>query len=313
MELLVVMDRLEGCDPDGDTSVGLMAAALERGHRVACCTAGDLSLVEGEVQVRARPVVASGSSVVASGAAQTLELADTDAVLVRTDPPVDAGYLAMTLLLEFARGATLLVNDPRALREANEKLYACRFPELMPPTVVTADPAILLGFAERYDGAVLKPLDGHGGAGVVHVRGADPAGRELVAAATGDGARPVMAQQFLAGVADGDRRILLLDGEPLGVLNRRPAPGEFRANIGRGASVKVVDLDAADRRIADALAPSLRADGLWFVGIDVIEGRLSEVNVTSPTGLRQLTRLSGGRPDLTVVDWLEERSGAAGS
>jgi glutathione synthase len=122
-----------------------------------------------------------------------------------------------------------------------------------------------------------------------------------------------MAQRFLPGVADGDRRILLVDGEPLGVLNRRPAPGEFRANIGRGASVEVVGLGVDDRRIVDALAPSLRADGLWFVGIDVIDGCLSEVNVTSPTGLRQLTRLSGGRPDLTVVERLEERVAAAGT
>ena len=313
MELLVIMDPLEACDPDRDTSVGLMAAAIERGHHVGCCTAGDLTLMDGEVRARARCVAASGPSVVTSGAPRTVELGDTDAVLVRTDPPVDAGYLAMSLLLEFARGTTLLVNDPRGLREANEKLYACRFPDLMPPTIVSADAATLLGFADRHEGAVLKPLDGHGGRGVVRLDATDPAGPERVAVATADGTRPVMAQQFLARVADGDRRILLLDGEPLGVLNRRPAPGEFRANIGRGASVEVVDLEADDRRIVDALAPSLRADGLWFVGIDVIGGRLSEVNVTSPTGLRQLTRLSGGRQDLTVVDWLEDRSATAGS
>jgi glutathione synthase len=250
--------------------------------------------------------------VVASGEPEDLALGATDAVLVRTDPPVDADYLAMTLLLEFARDATVVVNDPRGLREANEKLYACRFPELMPPTVVTADAAALLAFAERHDGAVLKPLDGHGGAGVVRLSVGDPDGPAVVARATGDGARPVMAQRFLAGVVDGDRRILLVDGEPLGVLNRRPAPGEFRANIGRGATVEVVEADDRDRRIVDALAPALRADGLWFVGIDVIDGHLSEVNVTSPTGLRQLTRLSGGRPDLTVIERLEERVAAAG-
>ena len=313
MDLLVVMDPLEGCDPEADTSVGLMAAALERGHRVAYCTAGDLALVDGEVRARAQPVVASGPSVMASGTARDLGLGDTDAVLVRTDPPVDADFLAMTLLLEFARGTTLLVNDPRGLREANEKLYACRFPDLMPPTVVTADAEALVAFADRHDGAVLKPLDGHGGAGVVRLGVGDPAGPDVASAATGGGVRPVMAQQFLAGVVDGDRRILLLDGELLGVLNRRPAPDEFRANIGRGASVEVVEPDAADRRIVDALAPSLRADGLWFVGIDVIDGHLSEVNVTSPTGLRQLVRLSDGRPDLTVVDWLDGRRSSAGS
>ena len=304
------MDPLEGCDPEGDTSIGLMVAALERGHRVTWCTGGDLSLVDGAVRARARPVVASGATVVTSGEPEDLTLGDVDAVLVRMDPPVDADYLATTLLLEFARGRTVFVNDPRGLREANEKLYACRFPELMPPTVVTADAAALLAFAERHDGAVLKPLDGHGGAGVVRLDVGDPDGPAVAARATGHGTRPVMAQRFLAGVADGDRRILLVDGEPIGVLNRRPAPGEFRANIGRGASVEVVGIDDRDRRIADALAPALRADGLWFVGIDVIDGYLSEVNVTSPTGLRQLTRQSGARPDLAVVGRLEERVAA---
>ena len=312
VDLLVVMDPLEACDADGDTSVGLMAAALERGHRVRCCTASDVSLAGGRVHARVRPVTAVGPAVGAGAyGPDTVGLDTQDAVLVRTDPPVDADYLALTLLLEFAREATLVVNDPRGLREANEKLYACRFPELLAPTLVTADVGDLVAFADGHGGAVLKPLDGHGGRGVIRIDAGDPDARIRAAASTGDGARAVMAQQFLPAGADGDRRILLLDGEPLGVLNRRPAPGEFRANIGLGASVEVVPLDERDRRVVDVLAPALRADGLWFVGIDVIDGYLSEVNVTSPTGLRQLTRLSGGRPDLAVVDWLAERAGGS--
>jgi glutathione synthase len=313
VDLVVVMDPLESCDPGGDTSVGLMAAALERGHRVTCTTAADLSLAGGAVGARLRPVAPAGAGVVAGPyGPDPVGLGSADAVLVRTDPPVDGDYLAMTLLVEFARGSTFVVNDPRGLREANEKLYACRFPELMPPTVVTADPATLLAFADDHGGAVLKPLDGHGGRGVVRLAAADPVGSAVTREATAAGTRVVMAQQFLAGVAAGDRRILLLDGEPLGVLNRRPAPGEFRANLGLGATASVVELDDRDRRIVETLAPALRADGLWFVGIDVIDGRLSEVNVTSPTGLRQLTRLSGGRPDLAVVDWLAARAGVPG-
>jgi glutathione synthase len=308
MDLLVVMDRLDDGDQAGDTSVGLMAAALERGHRVLHCTSGDLSLVAGRVSARARTVTAGGRIGLADEVLDPVDLAEIDAVLVRTDPPVGADYLAMTLLLEFARGRTLIVNDPRALRESNEKLYACRFPDLMPETVVTADEATLLGFADEHHGAVLKPLDGHGGHGVCLLRPDDPDGPALVADRTGGGLRPVMAQRFLAGVFDGDRRILLLDGRPLGVLRRRPTGGDFRANIGLGGAVDVVALDPSDRRIVDALAPSLRADGLWFVGIDVIDGHLSEVNVTSPTGLRQLGRLSGTRPDLEVVDWVAERA-----
>ncbi len=311
MDLLVVMDPFESCDPSGDTSIGLLSATLERGHRAWCCTAGDLVLGAGIVGALVRPVSVAGLMVSAgTRATEPVDLGAFDVVLVRTDPPVDAEYLAMTLLLELARGATLVVNDPRGLREANEKLYACRFPELMPPTLVAADPDLLRSFAAEHGGAVLKPLDGHGGTGVVRLDPGDPDALHAIDAATADGRRAVMAQQFLPGVHRGDRRILLLDGEPLGVLNRRPAPGEFRANIGRGASVEVVALEAADRRVVETLAPALRADGLWLVGIDVIDGRLSEVNVTSPTGLRQLTRLSDGRPDLTVVDWLAERSGA---
>ena len=312
MDLLVIMDPLEHADPDGDTSIGLMAAALERGHRVRHCMAGDLSLVEGTVRADTRIVVGSGGVRFDDGRPELIDLADIDAVLVRTDPPVDTDYLNMTLLLEFARGQTLIVNDPRALREANEKLYACRFPDLMPATLVTADQAALCAFAAEHGAAVLKPLDGHGGEGVCLLKPGDPDGPALVTERTAGGTRPVMAQRFLPEVYDGDRRILLLDGVPLGVLRRMPAPGEFRANIGLGAVADVVDLDDSDRRIIDALAPALRADGLWFVGIDVIGGHLSEVNVTSPTGLRQLSRLSSARPDLTVIDWVEERSASLG-
>jgi glutathione synthase len=306
MDILVVMDPLEGCDPVTDTSIGLMAAALERGHRVRCATAGDVSLVGGRLDVTARSVTSDGGAMVPDGPV-TVDVGGSDVVLVRTDPPVDAAYLALTHLLEHVRGRALVVNDPRGLREANEKLYACRFPELMPPTVVTADRALLLGFAEEHDGAVLKPLDGHGGHGVRLVRTGDAGAAEEVDAATSAGTVQIMAQAYLPGVHDGDRRILLLDGEPLGVLLRRPAPGEFRANLGLGATAEAVDLDDGDRRIVEAMAPALRADGLWFVGIDVIDGRLSEVNVTSPTGLRQLADLTGTRPDLAVVGWLEER------
>ena len=172
---------------------------------------------------------------------------------------------------------------------------------------MAADRSLLADFADQQDEVVLKPLDGHGGRGVVRVRADAPDTHDVIDRATSGGRVVVMAQRFLPGVAEGDRRILLLDGRPLGALLRRPAPGEFRANLGLGGRAQVVVPDYRDLRIVEALAPALRADGLWFVGIDVIDGHLSEVNVTSPTGLRQLTELSGGRPDLEVVAWLEER------
>lgn len=318
MVVLVVSDPLHACDPDGDTTLGLMAAALERGNRVWHTTAAGVELVGGTVRARARPVSRRGPDgrdapvLVESGHESLLALADTDAVVVRPDPPVDAEYLAMTLLLELARNETVIVNDPRGLREANEKLYACRFPDLMPETIVSADPATLLGFVEEHRAAVLKPLDGHGGRDVRLLVAGAPGTSDAIDGSTRGGRRAVMAQRFLPGVVDGDRRILLVDGAPLGVIRRRPPPGEFRANIGLGALVDVVDLDDRDRRVVDGLARSLRADGLWFVGIDVIDGCLSEVNVTSPTGLRQLTRLGGGRPDLEVIDRLQELVAAVG-
>jgi len=306
MDVLVVMDPLASCDPAVDTSIGLMRAASERGHRVRATTGPELALRDGRLLAVSRGVEPSGDGV-SEGPADLLDVADADVVLVRSDPPVDAAYLAMTLLLEHVRGRVLVVNDPRGLREANEKLYACRFDGLVPPTLVAADRGLLAAFAAEHDEVVLKPLDGHGGRGVVRLRADAPDADEILDAATAGGRVVVMAQRFLAGVADGDRRILLLDGRPLGVLLRRPAPGEFRANLGLGGRAEVVPLDDRDLRIVDAIAPALRADGLWFVGIDVIDGHLSEVNVTSPTGLRQLADLSGTRPDLEVVAWLEER------
>lgn len=310
MGLVVVMDGPETVDPDTDTSFALLLAAQERGHAIWHCTAADVSLIDGRVRADARPAVAYDRQrePLVLGARADLDLHDVDAVLIRTDPPFDLAYLHLTLLLDGLAGETLVVNSPRGLRDANEKLYACRFPDVTPPTIVTADAGRLLAFAHEHDGAVVKPLEGHGGRSVLQLRPDDPNAPSIIDTMTGRGRRPVVAQRFLPGVRDGDKRILLLDGEPLGAILRRPTETDFRANICVGGSVEHVDLDDDDRRIIDSIAPSLRADGLTFVGIDVIDGHLSEVNVTSPTGLRQLARLSDTRPDLDVVDWLERHA-----
>ena len=237
-----------------------------------------------------------------------LDLGDVDVILVRPDPPFDQRYLHLTLMLDVVVDRTLVVNSPSGLRAANEKLYALRFPEVTPPTIVSADRDRLLAFADRHDGAVVKPIDGHGGRGVLVVRPGDENAASILDTVTSRGTVPVVAQRYLPGVGNGDKRILLLDGEPLGAVLRRPSGADFRANICVGGVVQLVELDAADRRIVAAVAPALREDGLAFVGIDVVDGHLTEVNVTSPTGLRQLCELSGLRRDLDVVRWLEDHA-----
>ncbi|MDX2380961.1 MAG: glutathione synthase [Acidimicrobiia bacterium] len=313
MDIVVVMDGPETVDPDTDTSFALITAAQERDHRVWHCLPSDLSIVEGRVGARATPAIADETSTppLLPMPGEDVDLAAVDAVLIRTDPPFDDTYLRLTLMLDpLTRTATsgeqtLVVNSPRGLRDANEKLYSLRFPEITPETIVTADADRITAFAMRHGGAVVKPIEGHGGRGVMAVRPDDHNAPSIIDTMTTRGRVPVVAQRFLDGVAAGDKRILLLDGEPLGAILRRPTDTDFRANICVGGTVEVVELDDDDHRIIETIAPSLHADGLHFVGIDVIDGLLSEVNVTSPTGLSQLTALGADRPDLAVIRWLE--------
>ncbi|WP_171168132.1 glutathione synthase [Streptomyces sp. I05A-00742] len=300
-----VMDQL-GDGREHSATVAMMRAAAEREHSIWHCLVRDLSLIHGRVRAAARPVIFDGGRPVL-GARAELDLHRATGVLVRVDPPYD--ILTTTLVLEHLRGDSVLINDPRGLREANEKLYACRFPDLMPATVVSADPERLLAFAaEQPHGAVLKPLCDFKGRGILAVNSGDPNARSIAEITTAQGSRLAMAQAFLPEVAEGDKRILLLDGQPLGGFLRRPADGDFRANMAVGGTVHATDLDERDLLIVNRIAPSLRADGLHLVGIDVIGGRLTEVNVTSMAGLPQLNELTGGRHDLRIIQWLEDRS-----
>lgn len=311
MDIVVVMDGPETVDPDTDTSFALMLAAEERGHRVWHCGAAEVELDDGRVWARARRATLDETAVPALrlDPFERLDLTTVDAVLIRLDPPFDPTYLHLTLVLDHLVDRTLVVNAPRGLRDANEKLYACRFPGVTPPTIVTADADRLLAFSRRHGTAVVKPVDGHGGRGVLLLRPDDPNSASVIDTSTRRGRVPVVAQRFLDGVARGDKRILLLDGEPLGSILRLPAETDFRANLCVGGESVAADIDDADRRIIDRIAPALRSDGLAFVGIDVIDGCLTEVNVTSPTGLQQLIRLAGTRPDIDVIRWLEQQVG----
>lgn len=313
MRFVFVMDPLDRVTHDKDTTFAFIRAAQARGHASWHCLLDGLSVEGGEACARAHRVeVRSGPPwiVLHREAGPTrLSLGEVDAVFMRKDPPFDAAYLYATLLLERARDKTLLINDPRGLRDANEKLYALHFPEWTPRTMVSANRDAIHAFTLELGGAsVIKPLDGAGGSGVMMLRKDDKNARAIVDLLTAEGTRLAMVQEFLPAVTKGDKRVLVLDGEPLGAILRVPRSDELRSNIHVGGSVVPTELSARERELVRALAPRLRADGLVFVGLDVIGERLTEVNVTSPTGMQELGQFSGTDPSARVIEWAEQHA-----
>jgi glutathione synthase len=228
-----------------------------------------------------------------------------DVVLMRKDPPVDTAYLHATWILEQARGKTLLVNDPRGLRELNEHLAVLRFPDLTPPTIVTRSADKLREFQAAQGGAiVVKPVDGYGGLGIFVVRKGDPNASSILETSTGAGTRWTLAQKYLPEAVEGDKRIVLVDGEPVGAVLRVPAEAEARGNLHVGGRAVRTDLDARDRAIVAAVAPFLRDHGQILVGLDVIGGMLTELNITSPTGVRHISRLEDRNVAAPIMDRL---------
>ncbi len=292
LDLLFVMNPLADLDPKSDSTIALMQSAQRRGHRVERALPRDVRLRGPDAFVAGRAV------------------ASFDAVFLRADPPVDLDYLTTTMLLDRAREDCLMVNDPWGLRNANEKLYALNFADFTPDSVVTSSIAELREFLTANGGEmVVKPLERCGGSGVLHVRGDDRNTPSLLEMVTDDGRRPVIAQRYLPGARRGDKRILLLDGEPLGAILRVPADDETRANLHVGARAEATVLTLREQALCAVVGERCRRDGLVFAGVDVIDGHLTEVNVTSPTGLRELAALGGGDPAGAVVDWVEARLG----
>ncbi len=243
------------------------------------------------------------------GDATTVALADLDAVFIRKDPPFDAAYVHLTQQLDLVKHRTVVLNDPRGLRDANEKLFAFHFAEHMPRSLVTASPARILAFVEEVGGrAVLKPLDGAGGSGVVALTTGDRNNRALVDLLTREGSELALVQEYQPEVRVGDKRVLLLDGKPLGAILRVPREDDIRANIHVGGNVQPTTLDARERAVVEAVGAKLRESGLWFVGLDLIGGKLIEVNVTSPTGIQELGRFENRRPEDEVIAWVERRA-----
>ena len=220
---------------------------------------------------------------------------------MRQDPPFDMAYITATHFLEAIHPKTLVVNDPMEVRNAPEKLFVTGFPGLQPPTLITSDPTAIEDFRDRHGDMVLKPLYGGGGSGVIRLTASDPNLDALLELHAMIGREPVIAQKFIPAVSSGDKRILLVDGQPVGAINRIPAAGQVRSNLAKGGRAEAVELTARDQEICAIIGPALKSRGLLFVGIDVIGDYLTEINVTSPTGAQQLKRFGG--PDAAVALW----------
>jgi glutathione synthase len=314
MKFLFVMDPLARIQIAGDTTFALMLEAQARGHEIWFCEPRHLALEHERAAAACWPVTARPVTgdhyLLGPQASQPLE--QFDAVFMRKDPPFDLDYYFATLLLERARGKTMLINDPRGLRESNEKLAVLNFPRLTPPMVVTREASRLRSFlAEQGGEMVVKPLDASGGFGVFHVRQGDPNTGSILEQATNLGRRWTVAQRYLPEVRQGDKRIFLLDGEPLCAVLRVPAPDDARGNLHVGARPMPTELNERDHAIIDALGPHLRASGFFLVGLDVIGGWLTEINVTSPTGILEANTLYGGHYETRVLERLEEKLRAA--
>jgi glutathione synthase len=303
------MDAMDRVLPDKDTTFALQRAAQRRGHVALHCEPRDVYVEDGDVWARVRELRVSDSAPhFTFGPSIDVRLVDADCVLIRKDPPFDAEYLYVTLMLENLRGRTQVINDPRGLRDANEKLYTLHFSQHMPRTIVTSDRARIHRFVAEVSAGVVKPLDGAGGSGVMVVSKKDKNARSIVDYITQDGTRHAMVQEYLPAVLEGDKRVLVLDGEILGAINRIARDDDVRSNIHAGGRVEPCSVSAEERAIVADMAPRLAKDGLVFVGLDFIGGKLTEVNVTSPTGIQELSRHVGQDVAERVIARIERRA-----
>ena len=320
MKLAFIIDPISKLDPCHDTSVALMEAAQALGHEVWVTQANQLSVVDSKAwallkQVELKPIRLIERQYVAENPWYELSqpqltcLETMDAVFMRTDPPVDTSYLYATYTLDYIdQDKTLVVNNPHGIRAANEKMYALQFTQAIPETIVTADQELIRQFVETKGAAILKPLGNKGGEGILLLQPGDRNFNSILELSTFQEQVPVMVQVYLSEAKDGDKRIILLDGEPIGALNRLSGPGEFRNNMATGGSVAAIEITPREQEICRQLADTLRRDGLIFVGIDIIGGYLTEVNVTSPTGIREIDRLNNISLGKQVIQWVEQKA-----
>ena len=308
MRVAVQMDPIETVNIDGDSTFALMLEAQRRGHTMWHYEVRNMSLNEGmsaggRLTAVARPVTVQRVRLdhYKFGEPLTLDLASMDVVLMRQDPPFDMAYITATHMLEHIHPHTLVVNDPAHVRNAPEKLLVTHFPELMPPTLITWDAEAIRAFRREHRDIIVKPLFGNGGAGVFRIQPGDENLASLLELHWSRSREPLMIQRYEPAVRRGDKRVILVDGEAMGAINRVPAEGEARSNMHVGGRPEQVELTKRDQEICERIAPYLRDHGLIFVGIDVIGDYLTEINVTSPTGLQEVARFDG--IDLAAAIW----------
>ena len=309
LTVAIQMDPVEGINIETDTTFFMMLEAQTRGHGLWRFSPDRLALEDGRVLARGQAlnVRAVKGDHHTLGAVETREVSDFDVVLMRQDPPFDMAYITATYFLERIHPKTLVVNDPTEVRNAPEKLLVTTFPGLQPPTLIPSDVEAIRDFRARHGEMVLKPLYGGAGSGVVKLGPDDPNLDALLELHAMIGREPVIAQKFIPAVSRGDKRILLVDGQPVGAINRVPAKGQVRSNMARGGRAEAVEITARDREICAAIGPELKRRGLIFVGIDVIGDYLTEINVTSPTGAQQLKRFSGVDAAAALWDCIEAK------
>ena len=310
--LAVVMDDIAAIKPAKDSTLAMMLCAQERGWQLFCAAKEELDIKNGRAHMIAHPVTVRDQAQdwYSRGEPSRRPLSDFAAVLMRSDPPFDNNYLHATHILQRAEEEGVLVlNRPRALRDHNEKIAATEFPELCPETLVTSNIGQVLEFARELGEVVLKPLDAMGGFSIFHLKADDPNLKVAAEVMTGGGRTPIMAQRFLEEISDGDRRVLLVNGETVDdwALARYAAEGESRANLAAGGAGRAERLNERERAAVAVIGPKLRERGLWFVGLDFIGGLVSEINVTSPTCIREIRRDTGVDVAASLFDFIEAR------
>src|SRR5471032_997775 len=312
LNVAVQMDPIERINIRGDSTFALLLEAQSRKHTLGYYTPDRLALEGDRLYATVRPLAVRDKEGdhFTLGEAKRVELSTYDVILMRQDPPFDLAYITSTHLLERIHPKTLVVNNPASVRNAPEKIFVLDFPDLMPPTLISRDLDEINSFRDEQGAVVMKPLHGHGGAAVFRIMPQDMNFGSLFDMFSVTFKEPWVIQRFLPEVKHGDKRIILVNGEFAGAVNRVPAPDDLRSNMVRGGAAQATDLSPREREICERLGPSLRERGLLFVGIDVIDGHLTEINVTSPTGIRAIARLGG--PDVAAKIWdvIEKKRGS---